>query len=144
MLLFRSEQSATYAADGYSRVSGKVSFVYGQYGPGVPNVVSGLPEPYWALSPVVSLTASTRTLTKDKYEYQEIDQIPMHYSLTKFNKQVIRPDRTPDLLRAATRASTVPPSGPSHLEIPSDLLDVEIGDVPIYKENLSEKFLHLE
>jgi acetolactate synthase-1/2/3 large subunit len=134
MLLFRSEQAATYAADGYSRVSGKVSFVYGQYGPGVPNVVSGLPEPYWALSPVVSLTTSTRTLTKDKYEYQEIDQIPMHYSLTKFNKQVIRPDRTPDLLRAAIRASTVPPSGPSHLEIPSDLLDVEIGDVPIYKE----------
>jgi len=45
MLLFRSEQAATYAAYGYSRVLGKVSFVYGQYGPGVPNVVSGLPDP---------------------------------------------------------------------------------------------------
>lgn len=139
MMLFRSEQAATYAADGYARISGKVSFVYGQYGPGVPNVLSGLPEPYWAMSPVVSLTTSTRAFTRDKYEYQEIDQIPMHYSITKFNKGVIKPERAPDLLRSAIRASTAPPSGPSHLEIPADFLEVDIGNVPIYREKLFGK-----
>jgi len=43
----------------------------------------------------------------------------MHYSITKFNKGVIKPERAPDLLRSAIRASTAPPSGPSHLEIPA-------------------------
>src|SRR2546423_14871857 len=37
----RSEKAATYMADGYARISGKPGFVYGQYGPGVSNVVAG-------------------------------------------------------------------------------------------------------
>ena len=42
VVLCRSEHAAVYAADGYARASGKPGYVYGQYGPGVANVVAGL------------------------------------------------------------------------------------------------------
>ena len=48
VVLCRSEHAAVYAADGYARASGRPGFVYGQYGPGVANVVAGLADPYWA------------------------------------------------------------------------------------------------
>src|SRR5690625_1163135 len=41
-ILARSEASAAYMADGYSRTTGRPSIVYGQWGPGAANVASGL------------------------------------------------------------------------------------------------------
>ncbi len=131
MVNCRSEQAAVYLADGYARTSGKPGFVYGQYGPGVGNVVGALAEPYWAMSPVISLTTSIRTTTRDRFEYQELDQLPMHASVTRWNRAVVRPERAPEMVRAAIRAATGPIPGPVHLEIPSDMLrlDVEPGEV---------------
>src|SRR5437868_14181279 len=130
----RSEKAATYMADGYARISGKPGFVYGQYGPGVSNVAAGLADPYWAMSPVISLTSSTRTTSRDRYEYQELDQLPLHTSVTRWNKIVARPERASEMLRGAIRAATGAIPGPVHLEIPSDMLRAETTAVPIYKE----------
>src|SRR2546421_7755947 len=51
MIPCRSEKGATYMADGYARISGKPGFVYGQYGPGVSNVVAGPGRPHLAFRP---------------------------------------------------------------------------------------------
>jgi len=134
MIPCRSEKGATYMADGYARMSGKPGFVYGQYGPGVSNVAAGLADPYWSMSPVVSLTTSMRTPSRDRYEYQELDQLPLHTSLTRWNKTVARPERAAEMLRGAIRAATGAIPGPAHLEIPSDMLRGETDAVPIYKE----------
>jgi acetolactate synthase I/II/III large subunit len=134
MIPCRSEKGAVYMADGYARISGKPGFVYGQYGPGVSNVAAGLADPYWAMSPVISFTTSMRTQSRDRYEYQDLDQLPLHSSLTRWNKIVARPDRAAEMLRGAIRAATGAIPGPVHLEIPSDMLNVETTAVPIYKE----------
>src|SRR5919201_1899204 len=130
----RSEKAATYMADGYARISGKPGFVYGQYGPGVSNVAAGLADPYWAMSPVISLTSSTRTTSRDRYEYQELDQLPMNAPVTRWNRAVVRPERAAEMVRAAIRAATGSPPGPAHLEIPADMLRADIDPVPIYKD----------
>ncbi|HZC99591.1 MAG TPA: thiamine pyrophosphate-binding protein [Actinomycetes bacterium] len=137
MLNCRSEQAAVYMADGYARTSGKPGLVYGQYGPGVANVVGALPEPYWAMSPVISLTTSIRTTTRDRFEYQELDQLPMHASVTRWNKAVSRPERAPEMVRAAIRAATGPIPGPVHLEIPSDMLRLDVEPGSVYADPLS-------
>ena len=134
MIPCRSEKGATYMADGYARISGKPGFVYGQYGPGVSNVAAGLADPYWSMSPVISLTTSMRTPSRDRFEYQELDQLPLHTSLTRWNKTVARPERAAEMLRGAIRAATGAIPGPAHLEIPSDMLRAETDAVPIYKE----------
>jgi acetolactate synthase-1/2/3 large subunit len=134
MVACRSEKGAAYMADGYARVSGKPGFVYGQYGPGVSNVAAGLADPYWSMSPVISLTTSMRTTSRDRYDYQELDQLPLHAPLTRWNRAVGRPDRAPEMVRAAIRAATGSPPGPAHLEIPADMLRAEIDGVRVYRE----------
>jgi acetolactate synthase-1/2/3 large subunit len=74
VILCRSEHATVYAADGYARASGKPGYVYGQYDPGVANVVAGLADPYWASSPVISLNNAMRTSAIGCYDYQELDQ----------------------------------------------------------------------
>jgi acetolactate synthase I/II/III large subunit len=128
VVLCRSEHAAVYAADGYARASGKPGYVYGQYGPGVANVVAGLADPYWASSPVISLTTSMRTTSLGRYEYQELDQLPMHSAVTAWSKTAIRPDQVLPFLRTAIRVATSTPPKPVHLEIPSDVMQAELDD----------------
>lgn len=130
----RSEHAAAYAADAYARVTGRPAFVYGQYGPGVASVASGLADAYWAMSPVISLTSSTRTSSRYRFEYQEIDQLPMHDPVTKWNAAVPRPDRAAELVRAAIRNAVSSPPGPVHLELPADVLRAEVEAPEIYAE----------
>ena len=136
VIVCRSEHAAVYAADGYARASGRPGFVYGQYGPGVANVVAGLADPYWAMSPVISLTTATRSSSVGRYEYQELEQLPLHTAVTKWSKAVSRPDQAAPFLRTAIRVATSTPAGPVHLEVPADLLSApyEIDDADIYAE----------
>ncbi len=127
VVLCRSEQAAVYAADGYARASGRPGFVYGQYGPGVANVVAGLADPYWASSPVISLTTSMRTNSLGRYEYQELDQLPLHSSVTAWSKTAVRADQAVPFLRNAIRVATSTPAKPVHLEIPADLMRAELA-----------------
>ena len=86
----RSEQAAVYMADGYARMTGKPGFVYGQRGPGVANLAGALADALWAKSPVISLTSSISMPSRDRFEYQECEGLPLHVGLTKWNKTVDR------------------------------------------------------
>jgi acetolactate synthase-1/2/3 large subunit len=121
-------------ADGYARMSGKPGFVYGQRGPGVANLAGSLADAWWAKSPVISLTSSIALSSRDRFEYQEMDGIPLHQGVTKWNKTVSSPDRAAAMLRAAIRIALSPSPGPVHLEIPADMFHLESGE-DIYCES---------
>ena len=124
----RSENSAVYMADGYARVSGRPGFVYGQRGPGVANVAAAMADPYWAFSPVISLTTSIMNRSRDRFEYQDVDGMPMHAPTTRWNKSLASPARAAAMTRAAIRAATGPVPGPVHFEIPADMLGLDSGE----------------
>jgi acetolactate synthase-1/2/3 large subunit len=130
----RTENAAVYMADGYARMSGKPGFVYGQRGPGVANLAGSLADAWWAKSPVISLTSSIALSSRDRFEYQEMDGIPLHQGVTKWNKTVSSPDRAAAMLRAAIRIALSPSPGPVHLEIPADMFHLESGE-DIYCES---------
>jgi acetolactate synthase-1/2/3 large subunit len=129
----RSENAAVYMADGYARISGRPGFVYGQRGPGVANLAGALADPLWAMSPVVSLTSSIALSSRDRYEYQELDGLPLHDAVTRWNKSLHAPERAAAMTRAAIRAATGPTPGPVHLEIPADMFADENHE-EIYRE----------
>jgi len=129
----RTENAAVYMADGYARMTGKPGFVYGQRGPGVANLAGALADPLWARSPVISLTSSIHLSSRDRFEYQDVDGLPLHVGVTKWNKALSSPDRAAAMVRAAIRAALSPAPGPVHLEIPSDMFHLEAGD-DIYRE----------
>ncbi len=130
----RSESGAVYMADGYARVTGKPGFVYGQRGPGVSNVAGALADAYWALSPVISLTSSIAMSSRDRFEYQELDGLPLHVGVTRWNKTVSSPDRAAAMLRAAIRVATGTPPGPVHLEIPANMFRDKADPRDAYRE----------
>jgi acetolactate synthase I/II/III large subunit len=131
----RSESGAVYMADGYARVTGKPGFVYGQRGPGVSNVAGALADALWASSPVISLTSSIAMSSRDRFEYQELDGLPLHAGVTRWNKTVSSPDRAAAMLRAAIRIATGTPPGPVHLEIPADMFRADADAHDAYREN---------
>lgn len=130
----RSEAGAVYMADGYARMSGKPGYVYGQRGPGVSNVAGALADGWWAKSPVISLTSSIPMDVRDRFEYQELDGIPLHVGITKWNKTVSHPDRACAMVRAAIRAATTASPGPVHLEIPAEMLPLPAADDQAYRD----------
>ncbi len=132
----RTENAAVYMADGYARMTGKPGFVYGQRGPGVANLAGALADPLWAKSPVISLTSSISMPSRDRFEYQELDGIPLHVGVTKWNKTVSSPDRAAAMVRAAIRVALSPSPGPVHLEIPADMFEMESGEEIFREEDI--------
>lgn len=126
MILCRSEQAATYMADGYARISGRPAFVYGQHGPGAANVVASLPDALWGGSSVVALASTVPSHTRGRFAYQELDQLALFAPVTKWNRAAYRTDHVGPLLRDAIRAATQAPAGPTHLELSRDMLKAEL------------------
>lgn len=121
MIPCRSEQGAAYMADGYARMTGRPTFVYGQHGPGSANIAAALADAHWAMSPVVSLTSSVPAATRDRHEYQLVDQLAMHRPVTRWAGEALRGAHVrPMLLRAMHEAVSAP--GPAHLDVPRDVL----------------------
>lgn len=121
MIPCRSEQGAVYMADGYARITGRPTFVYGQHGPGSANVAASLADAYWAMSPVVSLTSSVPAATRDRHEYQMLDQLSMHEPVTHWVGEARQGDHVRRmLLRAMHEAVSAP--GPTHLDVPRDVI----------------------
>ncbi|GAA0967578.1 acetolactate synthase catalytic subunit [Acrocarpospora macrocephala] len=127
MIPCRSEQGAAYMADGYARMTGRPTFVYGQHGPGSANISSALADAYWAMSPVVSLTSSVPAATRDRHEYQLLDQLAMHRPVTHWAGEALRGSHVRSMLLRAMHEATSAP-GPAHLDIPRDVLAEPLED----------------
>lgn len=126
-VLARSEGAAVYMADAYARITGRPSFTYGAYGPGAANVAGALAEPFWSSSPVVALVSAMRRSERFRKEYQELDQMPLFASVTKWGAEASDSKHVPRLVREAVRRSMSGTPGPVYLGIPGDLFEEEMA-----------------
>jgi acetolactate synthase-1/2/3 large subunit len=127
-ILARSEASAVYMADAYARVTGRPTFVYGQYGPGAGNVAGALPEPLWSSSPVVAMPTSMRRQHRHAGEYQELEQIQLFTGVTKWQAEAQLPEKMASLARSGAIRAVSVPSGPVYVGLPSDALEMEVAN----------------
>ena len=125
----RHEQSAAHMADGFSRVTGRPSVCIGQNGPGITNMVTSIAAAYHAHSPVVIVTPSAMSSGRGLDGFQEVDQLPIFRTITKFQLQVARPDRIAEAFRTAFRIALAE-RGPVQIDIPRDFFYAE-GDFTI-------------
>jgi acetolactate synthase-1/2/3 large subunit len=125
-VLARSEAAAVYMADGYARLRGTPTFVYGPYGPGAANVAGGLAEPFWAGSPVVALVSAMRRSDRYRREYQELEQPALFASVTKWGIEASVATHVPRLVREAARHAITGAPGPVYLGIPNDIFEEDL------------------
>lgn len=127
-VLARSEGAAVYMADAYSRITGRPSLTYGAYGPGAANVAGALAEPFWSSTPVVALVSAMRRTERFRREYQELDQVPLFSSVTKWGAEASDRKHVPRLVREAVRRAVSGTPGPVYLGIPGDIFEEEMPD----------------
>lgn len=120
-VLTRDERCATYMADGYSRVTGRVGVAEGPSGGGATYILPGLIEASESSYAVLGITTDISVASYGKYPLTEVDQKALMAPLTKWNTVISRADHIPRMVRAAFRAMTTGRSGAAHIGLPYDV-----------------------
>lgn len=133
----RHEEAAVHLAEGYARIAHKPSVVFGSPGPGGANMLAGLSSAYAEGHPIIAIASARRRLTTDPDRggaWQATDLVDMARPISKYSALVSQPERLPEMMRAAFRATMTGRPGPAFIAIPDELLPLKVdpAKMPIY------------
>ena len=120
-ILTRHEQAAIHAAEGYSKVTGKVGVAMITSGPGFTNAVTGLADAYMDSIPMVVISGQVPMSLIGTDAFQEIDAIGISRACTKHNYLVTDAKDLPRILKEAFHIAATGRPGPVHVDIPKDV-----------------------
>ncbi|MDD2463149.1 MAG: biosynthetic-type acetolactate synthase large subunit [Desulfobulbus sp.] len=132
-ILVRHEQGAVHAADGYSRVSGKVGVAILTSGPGATNGVTAIATAYCDSIPLVVLTGQVPRALIGNDAFQEVDIVGITRPCTKHNYLVNDPNELVDTLREAFYLAASGRPGPVLVDLPKDVM-ASMVPYPVKKE----------
>jgi acetolactate synthase-1/2/3 large subunit len=126
-IVTKHEEGAAFMADGYARVSGKLGVCCSTAGPGASNLITGIASACADSIPVLALTGQVATSVFGKGAIQEsgaegINMTSIFRNFTKYSGMLINPQRTQYMVEKAVRLARSGPSGPVHLNLPSDVM----------------------
>jgi thiamine pyrophosphate-dependent acetolactate synthase large subunit-like protein len=121
-VLTRHEQGAAFMAYGYARSIHKPAIVTATEGPGVTNLVTGIGAAYKGCVPVISISGAQELFVREKDASQDIDQVTLHRSITKWAYSIPSVDKIQEAVRRAFRVALAEPLGPVHLDVSRDIL----------------------
>ena len=128
----RHEQTATFAAEGWAKVTRRLGCAALTAGPGVTNGVSAMTAAWMNGSPLVVLGGRAPQRRWGAGSLQELDHVPIVASVTKRAVTATSGESIVADLDALCRAATTPHRGPVFLDVPLDAFgpaSVEIPDV---------------
>jgi acetolactate synthase-1/2/3 large subunit len=118
----RHESATVGAADGYSRVTGKVGIAMVNVDQGMPNAITGLQQAFEACSPVVVLIGrEPDTWTQPELDFDH-EILGLVQPVTKWARTVRSAGRLGEYLEAACRHALAGRPGPVALAFPKDFL----------------------
>ena len=120
-VLAAHEQGASHAADGYSRVTGKVGVVVATSGPGATNLVTGIATAMLDSIPMVAITGNVPTSLIGKDSFQEINIMGITLPITKHNYFVTDVNELADTIREAFQIAKSGRPGPVLIDVPKDV-----------------------
>ncbi|MDP9277468.1 MAG: thiamine pyrophosphate-binding protein, partial [Actinomycetota bacterium] len=127
----RHEQSATFAADGFAKATRRVGVAALTAGPGVTNGMSAIAGARFNGSPLCVLGGRAPEMRWGSGSLQEIDHLPFVSPLVKSAQTVKDAARIPELTAAALDQALEPPSGPTFIDYPLDVVFTEAeAEVP--------------
>jgi acetolactate synthase-1/2/3 large subunit len=126
----RHEQTATFAAEAYAKLTRRPGFAALTAGPGITNGVSAMTTAYFNGSPVVVLGGRAPEGRWGSGSLQEMDHVPVVHSITKSALTVKDASKAAEMVHAAARLSMTPHRGPTFLDFPLDVFGPAAGDLP--------------
>src|SRR5256714_12848004 len=127
----RHEQGAAYMADMYGRLTGDPGVCLGTLGPGATNLVTGVADAYLDHAPLVALTGQGDLERMHKDSHQFIDTVSLFRPITKWNARLQSPAIVPEAVRKAFRVAKAQKPGPTHLELPEDVMEAPLDAAPL-------------
>ncbi|CAA9549950.1 MAG: Thiamine pyrophosphate-requiring enzymes [uncultured Thermomicrobiales bacterium] len=126
-IMTRDERSASFMADVYARVSGRIGVCEGPSGGGTTYIVPGVAEAQGSAIPLLCLTSDTPVGEEHRGVLTELDQVSLFRPITKWSERVNRASGMEDAVHRAVRLATSDRPGAAHLSLPSDVLEEDHG-----------------
>ena len=125
----RHEQAATFAAEGWAKVTREPGVAALTAGPGVTNGMSAMGSAMMNNSPIMVLGGRAPAMRWGMGSLQEIDHVPFVRPLTKLAATAESTEDIPGLIDDALTASLSPHPGPTFLDFPMDIVFMEAEEV---------------
>jgi thiamine pyrophosphate-dependent acetolactate synthase large subunit-like protein len=126
----RHEQAATFAAEGWAKVTRRPGVAALTAGPGVTNGVSAITSAYLNGSPVLVLGGRAPQLRWGSGSLQELDHLPIVASITKAAATAASSDQIARLVDSALRAACTPHRAPTFVDVPLDAWGTSAVTIP--------------
>jgi acetolactate synthase-1/2/3 large subunit len=124
----RHESAATFAAEGWAKVTRQPGVAALTAGPGVTNGMSAIASAQQNGSPILVLGGRAPAMRWGQGSLQEIDHVPFVRPLTKLAATPETTGEIPGLIDEALRAAVTPHSGPTFVDFPLDVVFSEAAD----------------
>jgi acetolactate synthase I/II/III large subunit len=126
----RHEQTATFAAEAWAKLTRRPGFAALTAGPGITNGISAITTAHFNGSPLVVLGGRAPELRWGSGSLQEMDHVPVVQSITKSAATVKDAGQAGSMVHAAARLAMTPHKGPTFLDFPLDVFGPAAGEVP--------------
>lgn len=128
-ILPRHEQGGSFAAEGYSRATGKAGVCMATSGPGATNLVTAIADAYMDSTPLVAITGQVFQKFIGKGAFQETDFFGMTLPIVKHSYLVLDAADLPRVFKEAFHLATTGRPGPVIIDIPKDVQQARIQPV---------------
>jgi len=139
-ILTRDERSASYMADGYARVTGKVGICEGPSGGGATYIIPGVVEANESSISLISFTSDVPRTSYGHFPLTELDQKALFKPLTKWNCVLDKSKNFAKDIRKAFKESTTGRPGSCHLALPFDIQNHEIPEKEVWVDKKHTRF----
>jgi acetolactate synthase I/II/III large subunit len=127
----RHEQGGGYMADMYGRLTRRAGVCLGTLGPGATNLITAVADAFLDRSPLVAITGQGDLERMHKESHQFIDVVSMFKPVTKWNARLTSPRIIPETVRKAFKVAQAQKPGPTHLELPEDVMAAMVDAAPL-------------
>ena len=130
----RHEQTATFAAEAYAKLTRRPGLAALTAGPGVTNGLSAITSAHISGSPLVVLGGRAPQMRWGSGSLQEFDHVPVVQPVTKWAATVTDATQAGAMVHRAARQAMLPHRGPTFLDFPLDVFGPSSGELPVVDE----------
>ena len=122
VIMFRHEQGAGHAAEGYAKITGRPGFVCVTSGPAATNIVTPIADAFMDSIPVIFVTGQVSSPGIGTDAFQEVPITLIVSQITKLAMLIKKADEIEGALRLAHELTTTGRKGPVLIDICRDAL----------------------
>ena len=134
-ILPRHEQGGAFAAQGYSRTTGRIGVCMGTSGPGALNLVTAIADAKLDSIPMLVLTGQVGTSVIGTDAFQETPMVEVCRGITKHHYLVTDPADIARVMREAFHIATTGRPGPVLVDLPKNIQVAQL--TPDYDEPMN-------